>query len=54
MACSPRFAQAFDPRNAIGLIQAAFREFLHLDFIGVQRQEPFPDLGEVVIVIGAK
>lgn len=40
--------------NAIGAMQAAFRDVLHLDFNGVQRKDPFPDLGEVVIAIGAK
>jgi hypothetical protein len=40
--------------NAIGAIQSAFRDILNLDFNGVQRKDPFPDLGEVVIAIGAK
>src|SRR5262249_33888417 len=40
--------------NAIGAIQAAFRNVLHIELDGVQRKDPFPDLGEAVIAIGAK
>ena len=37
-----------------GAIQAAFNSTLHIDFNGAQRKDPFPDLGEVVIAIGAR
>jgi hypothetical protein len=40
--------------SAVGAIQSAFRDILHIEFDGVQRKAPFPDLGEVVIAIGAK
>jgi hypothetical protein len=40
--------------NAIGAVQAAFRQILHIELNGVQRADPFPDLGEVVVAIGAK
>jgi hypothetical protein len=40
--------------TAIGAIQGAFRDILHVQLDGSQRTDPFPDLGEVVIAIGAK
>jgi hypothetical protein len=40
--------------NAIGAIQGAFRDILHIEFDGVQRKDPWPDLGEVVIAVGRK
>ena len=40
--------------NPAGAIQGAFRDILRIQFDGQQRKDPFPDLGEVVIAIGAK
>lgn len=40
--------------NPIGAIQGAFRDICGITLDGQQRTDPFPDLGEVVIAIGAK
>ena len=40
--------------SAIGLVQGALRDILHIQFSGEQRKDPFPDLGEAVVAIGAK
>jgi hypothetical protein len=40
--------------NAVGAIQNAFRDICGIFMDGTQRKDPFPDLGEVVIAIGAK
>ncbi len=40
--------------NAVGAIQFAFKTALNILFDGAERKESFPDLGEVVIAIGAK
>jgi hypothetical protein len=40
--------------NPAGAIQAAFRQVCGIEMNGQQRQDPFPDLAEVVIAIGAK
>jgi hypothetical protein len=31
--------------TAVGAVQGAFRDILHIEFNGVQRKDPFPDLG---------
>jgi hypothetical protein len=40
--------------SAVGAIQGAFRDILKLEFPGNQKDPSWPDLGEVVIAIGAK
>jgi hypothetical protein len=40
--------------NSVGAIQHAFQVALNILFDGTQRKDPFPDLGEVVVAIGAK
>ena len=41
-------------RTAIGAVQDTFWKILRIQMSGVQRTDPFPDLGEIVIAIGAK
>lgn len=40
--------------TAIGAVQKAFGDIVHVQLDGVQRVDPFPDLGEFVIAIGPK
>jgi hypothetical protein len=40
--------------SAIGAMQGAFRDILHIQFDGAERKDPFPDLGEFAVAIGAK
>jgi hypothetical protein len=40
--------------SAAGAIQVAFREICGISFDGAQRKDPFPDIGETVIAIGAQ
>jgi hypothetical protein len=40
--------------NAVGAIQNAFRDICGIFMDGIQRKDPFPDLGEVVIAVGVK
>jgi len=47
-------AKLSEAPNPAGAIQAAFRQICGIEMDGQQRQDPFPDLGEVVIAIGAK
>jgi len=40
--------------NAVGAIQNAFRDICGIFMDGIERKDPFPDLGEVVIAVGVK
>ena len=40
--------------NAVGAIQNGFRDICGVFMDGIQRKDPFPDMGDVVIAIGTK